>query len=89
MVPLTTTVVSIAMKSDHSEEFLYTGSCSPWLDTIGDCTMNSVGWVGSVRDVDCTGKFIDDNDDCNGVSCFTAFGQTVCLDCDDGQARWF
>ena len=58
---------------------------SPWLDTIGDCTMNSTSWVGFVRDVDCLDKFIDDNDDCNGLYCFEVLGQTVCLECDDGQ----
>ena len=72
------------------QEYLSEGSCDGWLSNVGDCTMNTPGWFDdTIPGCGVSHRYIENNDDCSGVGCFTAWNTTVCLDCDDGDSAGF
>ena len=52
---------------DNYDEPQYSniGSCDSWGTNVGDCTMNTLGWAGSVPACGQTAPFIVDNDSCS------------------------
>lgn len=61
------------------KEYNTSGSCSSWGSSIGDCTINTVGWDGGIPGCGGTGNYLLDNDSCSG-SCNFLGVPTCCVE---------
>ena len=55
--------------STEEQEFTIAGSCNPWGSSLGDCTINTIGWDGAIPECGETGATLQDNDSCS-AGCF-------------------
>ena len=64
----------------ESKELSQLGACDGWGSSIGDCTLDTSGWNGSIPSCGNSGNYLVDNDSCSGGCC----SGSLCFCCQVG-----
>jgi hypothetical protein len=62
----------------QSKQYVSSGTCDSFGSSIGDCTLNTAGWDGSIPNCGSTGNYLVDNDSCS-AGCHW-FGVPTCCE---------